>query len=530
VHDVDQPGHGGADLTRLAPQPSRCESGRIKRLLLILGLATALAAAPAASGFPAAGTTPAGEVVLYDTTAPGTILERHAITGLEANESIEGLDMRPANGQLYALGWIASSGAARIYTIDPGTGAATRIGAGPFTPPALTGGAFGFDFNPSADRIRIVSLDDQNLRVNPNNGALVQLDDPLADASGEEFITGVAYDQNVPATTQTTLWGYDLADEHFVRIGGVNGAAPEGSANMGVVTPFASPSGISTTASPELGMDIAAGGEAFVSTQIAVAGTHNLFRVSLSAGSATLLGAFPEQVEDLALLQPSAVGFDSRVNVVEEGAGSATVTVQRSGNASGTQTVAYATADGTATAADYTATAGTLTFLPGETAATFAVPVTADGDDEPLESVALTLSSPTGGAALGTPASGSLTIVDDDPAPPAPDAAAPQLLVSVPAVRRRAQVNKGLRGKIAASEACAVRLTLKLGKRTIGRGTLAPAGPGVTDFAVRPGKAGRKALRKRLRSRRTAGVRVQARGTDAAGNAGTASARLTVRR
>jgi hypothetical protein len=529
VHDVDQPGHGGSDLTRLAPQPYRCESGHIKRVLLILGLVTALAAAPAAAGSPAAGTTPAGEVVLYDTTAPETILERHAITGLETNESIEGLDVRPANGQLYALGWIASSGAARLYTIDPGTGAATRIGAGPFTPPALTGGAFGFDFNPFADRIRITSIDDQNLRVNPNNGALVQLDTPLADASGEEFITGVAHDQNVAGTTQTTLWGYDLADEHFVRIGGVNGTAPEASANMGVVTPFASPSGISTTASPELGMDIAAGGEAFLSTQIA-AGTHNLFRVSLSAGSATLVGAFPEQVEDLALLQPSAVSFDSRVNVVEEGAGSAAVTVLRGGNASGTQTVAYSSADATATGGDYTAAAGTLTFLPGETTATFTVPVTADGDDEPLESVALALSTPTGGSALGTPASGTLTIVDDDPAPPAPDTAGPQLLVSVPATRRRAQVNKGLRGKLAASEACTVQLTLKLGKRTIGTGTLAPAGAGVTDFTVRPGKGGRKALRKRLRSRRTAVVRVQARGTDAAGNAGTASARLTVRR
>jgi hypothetical protein len=498
----------------------------IKRLLPALAAVVALTAAPQAAALPAAGTTPAGEVVVYDTAAPGTILDRQAITGLLPGETVQGLDVRPATGQLYALGILGMEG--RIYVIDPGTGAATLLGPGPFSA-ALTPAAFGFDFNPDSDRIRIVSSTDQNLRVNPNNGFLVQLDDPLNDASGNEQVSAVAYDQNNHDTTQTTLWGYDFDGNQVVRIGGFNGLLPEGSPNSGVVTVVRATSIIAGVAVP-LGMDIAPTGEAFLTVTTAGPTTHSLHRINLGGGADTQIGMFPEQVDDVAVLQPSSIALDGPVSVVDEAAGSATISVRRTGNTTGTQAVAYATSDASATSDDYTPSFGTLAFGPGETSKTFAVPVEGDAADEPWETVNLTLSGATGGAALGTPASGTLTIVDDDqPAAPA-DTVQPQLLVSVPATRRRAQINRGLRGKIAASEACAVQLTLKLKKRTIGTGTLAPAGPGVTDFTVRPGKRGRKALRKRLRSRRTAVVRVRARGTDAVGNAGTATARLTIRR
>jgi hypothetical protein len=36
---------------------------------------------------------------MYDTAAPGTITERHSITGLEPTETIMGLDVRPAKGK-----------------------------------------------------------------------------------------------------------------------------------------------------------------------------------------------------------------------------------------------------------------------------------------------------------------------------------------------------------------------------------------------------------------------------------------------
>ena len=73
-----------------------------------------------------------------------------AITGLVGGETIVGIDRRPANGGLYGV-----SSANRVYFINSTTGAATQVGAdGAFT---LNGTSFGFDFNPTVDRIRVTS-------------------------------------------------------------------------------------------------------------------------------------------------------------------------------------------------------------------------------------------------------------------------------------------------------------------------------------------------------------------------------------
>ncbi len=97
----------------------------------------------------------------------------------------------------------------------------------------------------------------------------------------------------------------------------------------------------------------------------------------------------------------------------------ATVTVTRTGDAESAVSVNLATSDGTATAgSDYTALALTLDFASGETSKNVPVLITNDTTDEPDETVNLTLSNPTGGAALGSPSTATLTIMDDD-APPA---------------------------------------------------------------------------------------------------------------
>jgi len=78
--------------------------------------------------------------------------------------------------------------------------------------------------------------------------------------------------------------------------------------------------------------------------------------------------------------------------------------------------VAYATADGTATAGtDYTAASGTLVFAAGETRKTISVPIVGDTASEPDETFTLDLSSPVN-ATLGV-AQATGTITTDDPAP-----------------------------------------------------------------------------------------------------------------
>lgn len=120
-----------------------------------------------------------------------------------------------------------------------------------------------------------------------------------------------------------------------------------------------------------------------------------------------------------ALQAPAANGalqFSAASYSAAEGAGTATITVTRTGGSDGAVGVTYATSDGTALAgSDYTGAAGTLSWADGDTAAkSFSIGIIDDGAVEAGETVTLTLSAATGGAVLGAPASASLTIIDDD--------------------------------------------------------------------------------------------------------------------
>ena len=111
---------------------------------------------------------------------------------------------------------------------------------------------------------------------------------------------------------------------------------------------------------------------------------------------------------------PPTVDFDSATYNVDEGDGTATITVTLSA-ASGQQvTVDYATSDGTATQPDdYGVAIGTLTFAPGDVSETFDVTINEDTLDEPNETVTLTLSNATN-TNIGPNSPATLTIFDND--------------------------------------------------------------------------------------------------------------------
>ncbi len=101
---------------------------------------------------------------------------------------------------------------------------------------------------------------------------------------------------------------------------------------------------------------------------------------------------------------------------MNENGGSATITVIRTGGSNGAVGVSYTTSNGTANAgSDYTTTSGTLSWANGDTSnKTFSVPITNGSVYEGNETVNLTLSSPTGGATLGTPNTAVLTIIENE--------------------------------------------------------------------------------------------------------------------
>jgi hypothetical protein len=115
----------------------------------------------------------------------------------------------------------------------------------------------------------------------------------------------------------------------------------------------------------------------------------------------------------------SSVQFSASSYFVNEGAGFATISLTRTGDTSGSASVDFETSDiGAEQRTDYTVGAGTVTFAAGETSKTFSVLVVDDVYVESNEVLNLTLSNPTGGAALVSPNVATLTIVDNDSSSP----------------------------------------------------------------------------------------------------------------
>ncbi|MEJ0037686.1 MAG: Calx-beta domain-containing protein [Gammaproteobacteria bacterium] len=140
---------------------------------------------------------------------------------------------------------------------------------------------------------------------------------------------------------------------------------------------------------------------------------NETFTLTLSgpAGGA-VLGALTQAA--VTILDDDGIGLSVANVSVNENAGSATVTVTKSGTSAVTNSVSYASANGTAVAgSDYTAVSDALTFGAADTTKTIVVPITNDGVYEGNETFTVSLSSPTNGATLvGGPA--TVTIVEDD--------------------------------------------------------------------------------------------------------------------
>jgi hypothetical protein len=156
----------------------------------------------------------ATNLVTWDSATPGTLISGTFLTGLQPNETIVGLDARPATGELYGLG-----SSSRLYRINPGTGVALPVNALPFAPP-LNGFSFGFDFNPTIDRIRNVAETNMNRVLNPNTGLVDVIGTNLFYPATDPFFGA---DPNVVHSAYgaepsggSILYGIDSGTDHLV--------------------------------------------------------------------------------------------------------------------------------------------------------------------------------------------------------------------------------------------------------------------------------------------------------------------------
>ncbi len=159
----------------------------------------------------------------YSSTTPSALIRYNSaninlisaaplvISGLQTGESILAIDYRPADNAIYGIG-----STSRLYkiTVTSSAATATVVGTGPLSP-VLSGSVAAFDFNPVADRLRIVTTSGQNLRVNPAD-ATVTVDGAINGVVGAR-ITGCAYTNNVKTAVTTELYSLDVAAQNLYK-------------------------------------------------------------------------------------------------------------------------------------------------------------------------------------------------------------------------------------------------------------------------------------------------------------------------
>ena len=139
-----------------------------------------------------------------------------------------------------------------------------------------------------------------------------------------------------------------------------------------------------------------------------------LVQAADAGGSSLIEAAIDDVIIEVFPNLPGSLSIASTSVNIEESAGVALVTVSRTQGRNGVVTVGYRTVAGTASAADFSATQGTLTFANGELSKTISIPIVNDTLQEQLESFQLEILNPGGGAILGASRTSTITIVDND--------------------------------------------------------------------------------------------------------------------
>lgn len=156
-----------------------------------------------------------GMISSIDRMMPNKIVSNLKITGLQIDDELVGIDYRPKDGKLYAVGLLGN-----IYTLNPSTGVATFVKKLVADPNDTTDGNAPFskimgdvdlitvNFNPVADRLRVMTNTGQNLRINVDTGATITDGTLSLTASSPAVIAG-AYTNAFDGTGSTKLYSID---------------------------------------------------------------------------------------------------------------------------------------------------------------------------------------------------------------------------------------------------------------------------------------------------------------------------------
>lgn len=263
----------------------------------VLTAASSAAGTPGTDGLGAAGLTADGRsLAFFHTERPGDVLVLDPISGLEGDTRFVGIDFRPQDEMIYGVG---DQGG--IYTGQPGTADALKVGQ---LSVALEGTSFGVDFNPAANRLRVVSDTGQNLRHNIDDPAApftTTVDGTLTTPPAEGAaagITAAAYTNNdLDAATGTTLFDLSSVTDQVMLQSPANSGQLAATGALTVDT--ASNAGFDIYSTVRDGVTVA--NEGYATLQ--AGGAYGLYRIDLLTGTAAMIGDFGgEQIADIAIV------------------------------------------------------------------------------------------------------------------------------------------------------------------------------------------------------------------------------------
>ncbi|MFC6016101.1 DUF4394 domain-containing protein [Plantactinospora solaniradicis] len=250
----------------------------------------------ASAGLQAYGITANGRQLLAFTTDDPTVNSWvRNVTGLSVDTALIGIDFRVQDGLLYGVGNYGG-----VYTISIPGAVLKKVSQ---LSVALHGTMFGVDFNPAANRLRVISDTGQNLRHNINDGSTAGttvVDKGLTTPPSTAAATGVtaaAYTNNdLNSDTATTLFDLNTVSDQVVI---------QSPANDGLLAPTGR---LGPDAGPNAGFDIYSdlvNGKTVSLTGFAVLmltdGSATFATVDLLTGAASIVGEFPLPVADVAV-------------------------------------------------------------------------------------------------------------------------------------------------------------------------------------------------------------------------------------
>lgn len=228
------------------------------------------------------------QLLQVNPTSPTQVLAQKPLTGLADGEQIQGIDYRVAYGVLFAI-----SNNGQLYTINTATGALSAVGE-PLASGTLQAAQYGFDFNPAADRIRVVNELGQNLRLHPETGALAFTDPDLQYAASDRHagaspaIVAAAYTYNQQDAKITTNYAIDKVLGTLVTQGSVEGTEPMISPNTGQLFTVGA---LGITGLQQVSFDISdLNNIALIAVSTATEAASTLYQIDLATGAAQKLG------------------------------------------------------------------------------------------------------------------------------------------------------------------------------------------------------------------------------------------------